>query len=72
MKAVRNLSLQGHSHFQMHILDKELVPCFLIGLVALEENKPCSAVLTVESESPHTTVVMMMMLVLGVKVPNSI
>ena len=52
----------------MLTLDKELVPCFLTGLVALEENKPCSAVLTEELKSPHTTVAMMMMLESDAKV----
>ena len=40
--------LQVQSHFQMLALDVELVRCFLTGLVALEENKPCSAAITVE------------------------
>ena len=47
----------------MLALAVELVRYFLIGLVALEENKPCSAAIIVELESPHTTVAMMMMLV---------
>ena len=56
----------------MHVLDKELVPCFLTGLVALEENKPCSAVLIEELKSPHTTVAMMMMLESDAKVKTLI
>ena len=43
----------------------------LTGLVALEENKPWSTALTVELESPHTTVAMMMMLVSDVSVSSS-
>ena len=39
--------LQEQNHFVV-TLDMELVHCFLTGLVALEENKPCSTVLTVE------------------------
>ena len=52
VKFVRNTTnitfcLQGQNHF-MVTLDTELVPCFLMSLVALEENKPCLTVLTVE------------------------
>ena len=54
----------------MHILDKELVPCFLTGLVALEENRPCSVVLTEELKLPPTTVAMMMMLESDAKVKD--
>ena len=62
------LPLQGHGHTIMLILDMARVIYILIGLVALEENKPWSTALTVELESPHTTVAMMMMLVSGVSV----
>lgn len=54
----------------MHVLDKELVPCFLTGLVAVEENRPCSVVLTEELKSPPTTVAMMMMLESDAKVKD--
>ena len=68
---LKYIYIQGYNHFQMLTLDMELILCFLTGFVALGGNTFCSIVLTMESESPHTTVAMMMMLVLGVKVPNS-
>ena len=55
--------IQGYNHFQMLTLDMELIPCFLTGFIALGGNTFCSIVLTMESELPHPTVAMMMMLV---------
>ena len=57
-----NIYIQGYNHFQTLTLDMELVPCFLTGFVALGGNTFCSTVRTMESELPHTTVAMMMML----------
>ena len=65
------LPLQGHGHIIMLILDMARVIYILTGLVALEENKRWSTALTVELESPHTIVAMMMTLVSGVSVSSS-